>query len=190
MSDYNFLPFFLTEPIYVVRDSIVKKHPGSEIAELEKFETENEEPKIDSAKNIEVQPIIKKEVFKSRGGFKKNILLVVNDPFPEVLNITDSEFLIKILKAVKLNEEDVVIVNIHTLAQDFFPTIKEQFNYRVLILFGITLPSINGGSIENYKILNKEGTKVLSVDSLADIDGDKQKKLKLWENLQLLFIMK
>lgn len=179
MPDYNFLPFFLTEPVYIIPE------PALEL------ETQEKEPHNDLSDQtaLGIQPEIKELIIKSRGGFKKNILILVDDPFPEVLNITDTEFLLKILKAIRLSEDDVAIVNVHHLNNDFLPLLKEHFNYRVLMMFGIEAPSITK-NITKYKIIESSGEKVLYADSLTDIDKDKQKKLKLWENLQLLFIMK
>jgi phosphotransferase system IIA component len=56
-------------------------------------------------------------------------------------------------------------------------------------MFGIDTVSILEKYVK-YKIFHESGTKILFADSLSEIDKDKQKKLKLWENLQLLFIMK
>jgi DNA polymerase III psi subunit len=180
MPDHSFLPYFITEPIYIIAQPIFGEEPDTKVLP-------DDLPESSGSINIQPEKIDVK--FKSRGGFKKNILLLVDDPHPEVLNITDSEFLLKILKAVQLTEDDVAIVNVQSLHKDFLPLIKEHFNYRVLIMFGIDTVSILEKYVK-YKIFHESGTKILFADSLSEIDKDKQKKLKLWENLQLLFIMK
>lgn len=168
-SEFNFLPYFFTEPVYVIPEAAVSNISVETIPDPGLEEPERKLP--------------------VRGNFEKKVLLIVDDPEDEVLNEPESEFLNKILKAVKLTEDDVKILNVHHITDEQLPEVLFKFPFKVLISFGINTPALlETPNAIPYKIPKGQDKIRLLVDNLSSIEKDQQKKIKLWENLQLLFV--
>jgi hypothetical protein len=169
ISDYNFLPYFFTEPVYVIPEDSYQ------------YSTTESIPEVNINHPHKKLPI--------RGNFAKQVLLVVDDTDEEVLNVSESEFLNRILKAVQLTEEDIIILNVHHITDEQLPAILANFPFKVLISFGVNSYSLLGTpTAVPYQIPKGQDKIRLLVDNLSSIENDKQKKIKLWENLQLLFV--
>ncbi|CAN5402732.1 hypothetical protein BH23BAC1_BH23BAC1_44050 [soil metagenome] len=168
-NDLSFLPYFFTEPVYIIPEASV---PENSVEALPHQNLEKPSKKL-----------------PSKGNFGKKVLLIVDDPEDEVLNPSESGFLNKILKAIKLTEEDIIILNVHHITDEQLPEVLSKFPYKVLISFGVNSEALLGTSNVLPYIIPKGQERVrLLVDNLPAIEKDQQKKVKLWENLQLLFV--
>jgi hypothetical protein len=196
-KDYSFLPHFLTENIYVVKEnfeaySIGSKSDGflssTHSKELSSIETIQKNPENITSKmsmadsSTASSPAL---TLPLKGKNLKGILIAVEDYDNEYINAGDEAFLLKILAAVKLSPEDVAILNTAGISGDQVLLINE-ISYDKFILFGVT-KAIVPDEIPNYSISTIYNKRILKADGLKDIQEDQTKKLKLWENLKMLF---
>jgi DNA polymerase III psi subunit len=93
------------------------------------------------------------------------------------------------MKAVKIEAEDVLMVNV--LKSISFSNIKSIVNFKKAIIFGVGNLSM-GWQIETvpYTLFNFSGVEILIAEDLEQISKDKQKKVVLWQFLQQLFQLK
>ncbi len=191
-KDYQFLPYFIQEEIYLLKadaNAESLKQPAIEREIMAASPVPEEEiqhaaePVIASTgRDTNVQEELVESYITPinfLGGNKKNIMILINEPNEPIINTADKEFLTKILGAVALSLEDVAIYNYHTYSGN-----KEVFRaiaYDVHINFGLNQASL-------YQVAEKNGKKILAADSLALIQHDKQLKARLWVCLQQIFL--
>jgi len=122
------------------------------------------------------------------GQNNQRIVILIDDSQSAFGSEGDRDFLSKILGAVKLTFNDVALVNIAANTSLSVDILESIFVFKKLISFG---PPLNilfpGNSFSHYKIARYKETEILWSDSLEEIQQDKQKKVKLWEELKKLF---
>jgi hypothetical protein len=159
--DHHFLAMFLNDPVYVVE--------------------EPETPEL---------PEEKKTAISFRGQNKQEIIVIMHDEHAEYLSENDEAFLMKILQAVQLTQDDIALVNAwHFQSEVHQPEAFNNISYKTLITFG-DLPE----AVFFRKYLTKyqwnkddENRVYLQVDALKEIANDRTKKQLLWKNLQEIF---
>jgi hypothetical protein len=124
---------------------------------------------------------------KYLGENKQKILILVEDPEAEFINERDKEFLSKVLGAVKLTFNDVALLNTYNNSDLTYSYLSDKINFRKLIIFGKEPNDLDDSSLVKYKIAIKIDVEILHADMLAEIQDDKNKKIKLWEELKKLF---
>lgn len=168
--NYDFLPFFINEQIYIV------KEPEPTL----NYETIVVEKTIPiEEKSEEIPEVI------SVGDFKKQILFIVENPGKEVLPADHYQLLKNIMDAVKLGISDVAIVNVYNLNVHNLERVLKGYDYKILISFGVD--SVVDKNAVPYKITRQEKNITLLVDELGSLSADVGRKKRLWENLQQLF---
>jgi len=159
--DYRFLSIFLNEPVYIV---------------------EEPEPPEEA---IQDQPEI-----RYKGQNKQEVLVIVYDEMTEYLSEKDEALLIKILQAVRLTQDDIALVNIHSLQNQVHNfTALNNISYKTLITFGETPEAFSFRKyLVKYQWNTDDQNRVyLQADALKDIAHDRTKKQLLWKNLQEIF---
>jgi hypothetical protein len=133
--------------------------------------------------------IEKEQVFdvKFYGGNKQKILILVEDVEAEFIGEKDKEFLGKVLGAIKLTYNDVALVNTFKNSSLSFQDYLNQIDFTKLILFGKEPVGLTDSGILKYKISTKGDVEILHADILSEIQDDKNKKVKLWEELKKFF---
>lgn len=122
---------------------------------------------------------------KVTGKGEKGLLIIIQS-MDKAKNIATLEGLVK---AINLDiEEDVSIVSV----EDTFISLNSLISsgkYSTVILVGIT-PDQIGFTInaQPYFFYKMEGFSILLTDSLSDMNADKAKKMKFWQNLQARFL--
>ncbi|HYG40684.1 MAG TPA: hypothetical protein VD908_18795 [Cytophagales bacterium] len=137
--------------------------------------------------NPEEIEIVKKEITYI-GENRKKILIVIHDRESDTINEKDKEFLGKILGAVKLTFNDIALVNSFLFPALHPSDLENKISYTKLILFGEELIQLfNDLKLNKYKLSEVNDVEVLYSDSLFEIQEDKTKKIKLWEELKKMF---
>ena len=164
-QDFRFLPFFLREAVYVVPEPAPV--PIKEPAPLPAWLGKGEQP----------------------------ILLLVNEPEHEFLAPHDQAFLEKILRAVSLSLDDIMLINqehaaTHVQQGTSWDELLADLVYQTSIVFG-EVPDHWSQSqyLEKYTV--KQGADArqwLLADTLSVIAHDTDKKARLWKCLQQLFV--
>jgi hypothetical protein len=183
-KDYSFLPHFLNENIYLVKENMeVYSHKDSDLSS----EKNNSTPAIKQEEKVESRAISSSDI-KFKGKNLKKILLVVDQPTKDFIIPEEEVFLKRILTAVKLSSDDVAIVNLQNLEKNQIGNLLD-FDFAKLITFGVENDNFISGDIPLYDISNINDRKILKADSLDMIQKDQKKKAKLWEILQKLFLV-
>lgn len=165
-NDNSFLPYFITEDIYVVSEEAVDTA---------------EQPSM-VAESI---PEYKPTPIKYKGTNRKGILILIENSEGEYLNSDDELFLTKILQAVSIQFEDIALVNI-TAVENFDQILA--INHQTAIAFTSKYARLNTEiTTELYQIQTQETTQILLAHPLHEISQEKEKKMKLWKQLQVLF---
>ncbi|WP_018630931.1 hypothetical protein [Niabella aurantiaca] len=126
--------------------------------------------------------------WKSLGGNKKNILVVVYYPGDLHLPDTSFQFLSQLLNACKLTPNDVAIVNRHNYPALDHKMIIGHFQSAVVLLFGITTAAFGlPFEIPPYQVQNHAGLTVVHAPSLHELKEDKPAKTQLWASLKTIF---
>ena len=168
-NENAFLPYFITEDIYVVSEDAAEITARIE----EAIEVAESTPEY-------IEPSI-----KYKGENKKGILILIENNEGEYLTSADEIFLSKILQAVGIQLGDIALVNLkaeHNLEQIL------KIEHATAIAFTTKYAQLNS-EIPNelYQIHTHANAKILLADPLHEISQEKEKKMKLWEQLQILF---
>lgn len=154
------MPFFLREPIYVVDEPEVPVPPEAPTT-----------PELDY-----------------QGNQASEMLIVVHEPEHDFLSVADRAFLEKVLRAVSLGIDHVVLVNGNQRALSH-DELSAVLSYRV---GWIANAKPGWGLLEKdlplYTVSQDKGDQQwLRTDSLSAIAGSVAKKAQLWQCLQQLF---
>lgn len=126
--------------------------------------------------------------WKSLGSNQKGILVAVN--YENITNLPDSqlEFLMQLLKACQLSLNDVALINTNNYLQVAHTSILDQFNAKVVLLFGITVQDW-GFPFQTppYQVQSFSGYTVMHAPALHDLQNDKPAKGLLWAALKNIF---
>ncbi|MCF3111742.1 hypothetical protein LL912_23340 [Niabella sp. CC-SYL272] len=126
--------------------------------------------------------------WKSLGGNKKNILVVVH--YPEDLHLPDTsfQFLSQLLNACKFTPNDVAIVNRHNYPELDYKEMTSHFQSTQVLLFGITTAAFGlPFEIPPYQVQSFAGLTVVHAPALHELKDDKPAKTQLWASLKKMF---
>lgn len=167
----EYLKYIFNEDIYIIDEPAVTAP-----AEVSDFGEQK--------KSSEVEEIHEPNPVKFLGSNNKGILILVNDTESEFLNQHDLDFLMRIIESgLKFSKMDIGVVN---CVKYPYWQIFDEIHHSYLIVFGVhRTTNLEGQS--KYQVLENDGIKVLIADDLKDLEGDKEKKAKLWKALQLMF---
>ncbi len=115
-----------------------------------------------------------------------NIIFFTNNQ----AQLPDSEkvFLQNILKAVGLDLAEVVLINVLHDSVTWFAQVKQVYQAKNMIGFGITRQQIGlSVDLKGYQVTTVAGTQLLVGHDLSRIAEDKQKKMQLWNALKVMF---
>jgi|AntRauTorckE5430_2_1112549.scaffolds.fasta_scaffold01519_6 DNA polymerase III psi subunit len=117
----------------------------------------------------------------------KKTLIVVNDK-----NAEELDFLAKILKAIQYEiSEDVILFPLQKDKRINLSAFNKNLTTEIdfILLFGVEASQLDlQFKLPNYYPLKVNNMTFLSADNLASISKNKNLKMKLWQNLQQLFL--
>lgn len=213
MSDYSFLPHFITEDIYVIKkegELLKPETPATSVA-TESAPAVESEPAI--TKTAEVQPpkapepvtapkpamtviepvpVAVKEPepvylkpLPTEGNNLKHCLLLVESN-EAVLEAALKGLLEKIMGAVKRSMDDVLLVNVKDASIEQIDALLSEQNHRHLIAFGTNkIAALNNASL--YQLIEVNRKSYLKADALAAIAQNVDMKKALWGTLKAMF---
>ncbi len=169
-KDYSFLPFFLDEPIYRVKDAPV---PEADVSE-----PDNVEIQIEAAP----QPVEKEPAIPFIGDNRKNLLIILESEGSEIIHESEKELLGKILTAIGYNFMDVALADQNSAEAE---RLLRYFSPEQVLVF--TSSPIYAG--QHYQLFT-EIPDVLIIESepLSQLEADRNKKGKLWRLLKEVFL--
>ncbi|MBZ4190504.1 hypothetical protein [Niabella beijingensis] len=126
--------------------------------------------------------------WKSLGGNKKNILVVVHYPGDLHLPDTSFQFLSQLLNACRLTPNDVVIINRNNYPDAGHQELLEHFQSRTVLLFGTTAAAF-GFPFETppYQVQHYTELVIMHAPALHELKDDKAAKTQLWASLKKIF---
>ena len=162
-QDTRFLPFFLREPVYVVPEP---------------------EP---------VAKEVPRTTLAYQGEGKRQVLVLVREPSYPFLGPDDQAFLTRVLSAVSLSADDILLVNWESTSisrhqdapmEELLPT----FPYQMCVVFGeVPNPWSLANFFEKYRVTEAQGKHLLQADDLVTLSDQVEKKARFWKCLQQLF---
>lgn len=183
------LPLLLTDPVYLLREDLA-------VADLAVSETESPavtEPvrTLKPPAENSIPPIAQTSppftVWKRN---RNRVVIIYNNQQTVYLNPDEETLLAKILAAVKLQIEDVELVNIHNHRESLAEILKDKL-VNQLISFGIELRELDIRiPLTAYRVTRVEGIDILLADSLFELQLNTDKKKMLWHALQGMFLLK
>ncbi|MBL6445926.1 hypothetical protein JMN32_06380 [Fulvivirga sp. 29W222] len=184
MGDNSFLKHFITEPVFVI--------PGEElVASITGSREEKAEAIVEEAPAIyQSQEATKKKAKEVtfKGSNKKQILVIVDQPGEEFINAADESFLSKIMGAIKLDINDIAIINFSNNSE-LNKELLLDFSATRYLMFGIDDSKLLKGNFPPYQIMDIGNNKqVLICSALATIASDPSQKKLLWTALQKMFL--
>lgn len=171
----NYLKYLITEDVYVITESSVDSPLQ------ENVKTHNESNVVN-----EPAPASYTQKIPVKGNNASAILILNFDENAEFVSDQSLTFLKNILAAVKLDINQVALVNLAKvdLALD---AIIEDLKPKTIIGFGVNhIEQLKPLTI--YKISTHQNCQTLLAEGLKLIESDKSKKKALWEGLQELFL--
>lgn len=120
------------------------------------------------------------------GSNNKQIVMLVHDVSNDYLSTTAEDMFVKLLAAVKLNMQDVAIINTAKQVADW-EIIREKLNPQKVILWGVE-PAFINLNVDKYSVLAANDIDVLYADGLDTITTNVELKRQLWEALQKMFL--
>lgn len=165
-KDYSFLPFLLNESIYVVPED----KPASKVEQL--LEEEDEQP----------------GQITWQGNNRQQVVLLIKNEHEQYLSELQKDLMSKILAAVKLNFEDVALINLAHYKEKHHLDKFTEPGAKYLIAFGLTSDDIalDRNLIMN-EIFSRNNIQMLFTASLEELEKDRNKKISLWNNLKQMF---
>jgi hypothetical protein len=106
----------------------------------------------------------------------KKVLIVYNNKW----SVTDKELIIKILAAVKLTLNDVVLLQMDKQKTGNLESYIEFFESKFVLAFGLRESNL-------YQIVKEESQTFLYADSVPILSQDNTKKRDLWQALKKMF---
>ena len=129
-------------------------------------------------------------VFAFLGKNKKKVILIVNDKQSQFIGADSLQFLIEILKACKLEIEDIALINIDGEPAVDYKSLQAFFKPQTIICFGIDLNRLQFPlEFPEYQVQRYNHQQYLSAPSLEKIISDIPEKQKLWNCLKKLFLI-
>ncbi len=177
-KDHAFLSYFLEEAIYVVDSTEAPKQNTSQIDDQEVDTNQKSDEANEIVANLPPK-------LKFKGGNKTELLVVVAEENEEFIAAAETAFLTKILQAISMDIDDIALVNIANQPVDSLHHFG-HINYSLMICFSSSLPPFLS-SKERYILRSDSGKNILYCHSLQEIVLDRDKKVKLWEQLKLQF---
>jgi len=143
-------------------------------------------PSVDD-KVFDTPPVQRELEIRTYGGNNKNILFVISDNSNEFLSVDAEIAFMKILRALKLELEDIVMINYNqSNAGLTFAKMQEKLNPRNCIFLGAEPKSLEiEGCAENILTV-KDNVQLLYSYSFEEMLQDTEKKRLFWDAIKLM----
>ncbi len=155
-----------------------------EIYNVEEKELLMQKPPLAQPLPTETTETKEATAFKYLGDNNKYILIVVKEPDDEFLKQDDLDFLQKILKARKLELNDVAIINTEKNKPLYFDDLKTYFAFNKILTFGIDPRVLQINSAQANKKSLFKGIPVLGTWELTKLADDEKKKTIFWNEFK------
>ncbi len=191
--EYEFLKYFITEPIYLVEES--DRQESGDPLDVEEIAPSSETTILRSepeAINSVNEPVLERTTHKKPPVDKTNedvetkVLVFVRYPYIETLPTNEKELLEKILVSADIAFKDITLIN---LEYGTIPVNDDLTGYTHILIFDnepATLADL-GLKKENYIQQYSGSVHCIVADPLESIYEDTTKKTRLWEVLKTVF---
>lgn len=200
VDNWQFLQQFITEPLYDVDGFMVppkaEEQPAQKAAPTVAMQPVSAVPNQSVAAQQAVSPAAPQPAapvaapaanIPFLGKVGSGVLIIVNEAADVFPPQADLDFLAKILAALKLQLEDVALVNVAQTAHPW-PALNQQFRPTRVITFGMGRSGYAAlALLQRYIVQDMGAYKVINADSLAAISANENLKRALWNSLKLMF---
>jgi len=166
-KDYSFLPYFIDEDIYLVKDGL----PGEPRHESQQTWATSPEPRLE---------------FK--GENRKHVVIAIDYAGEGYISPAQEALLHNILAAVNLTPEDIALVNLKKWGAPLNEAALKKIGCERLIGFGVDPKAIEGTHEKaSHAIIVLNSSQYLFTYSLDELNEDREKKMVLWRHLKAMF---
>ena len=205
-NDLSFLPFFITEDLFILpqdRQKIEKaaessaptqntapSAPAKEVVKQAPPQAASQAPKEAPSQAAKQKPSEQQPnpslIF---GKNLKNLLIFVEDPNHPVMERADGLFLKDVLKAVQYTFDDVAIVNVAHCRSEADWEATKAISFTHLFSFGVAHPKLPvTGTLAPYQ-LERSGDRIfLKTEPLSVLRTERSHKITLWNLLKKMFV--
>lgn len=177
MERHDYLPFFITEPVFLLKEDRLPTETKTEVAAEPKPKVET----VEKPAAVEVSSSSSKT--ENEAAATEPVALLSKNPIGVVvqhgINEEEKAFIMKVLSAVQLKPTDIDLIEQQV-------TIEQLAAYEKIIDFGNGLVQ----QTTKYKITQHQTIKLLVGDRAGEIAQNVELKKKLWTALQELFELK
>jgi hypothetical protein len=174
--DTEALKLFFTEDIFLVPNEVFPVREETPVSGVLK----KSEPAAATAKQVETID------YSYIGQNTRRILIMVKgEEYPESIG-TGVVLLWNIVKAIKLDPNDVAVFNYSAYPNLKFEELQAYFQPQLLISFGVESSALNLDSQPLQVLVNLEKTNAIFSLTLQGLDEDLNSKKLLWKSLQQL----
>ena len=197
MADYSFLPHFITEDIYLIKEEVAaptetptpavepvtKEEPVAPVATTE---SSPQQASLLPEENVvkEPEPVYLKPLPTEGNNLKHCLVLVESDT--DILEPALKGLLEKIMGAVKRSMDDILLANVKAASVEQIEALLSEQNHRHLLAFG-TDKVVQLSEVGPYELTLLSGKRYLRAHSLTAISEDIEHKKKLWAALKEMF---
>lgn len=119
---------------------------------------------------------------------EKGMILYFSNPVEQAMPQEDQEFLSKILAAIKVEFEQIAVINVDFVNLPFYEVVN-KVDPKKFICLGIHPKRVQLNiDVMPYKVLHLDNRELMFGHSLKDISKDQVLKKRLWEALQQIFL--
>jgi len=171
-QDLNFLKFIYNEDLYLVEDTAKKSSSG--------LQADPAEIQTDLIETIKEEGLQKtQEPAPAYQAKQKDILILVENDSQNSLSESDLAYLIKILAAVKVNEQDIDLINVSQNSEYL------QKEYQKILSFTPNHQLSDVGEL--YSLHHSGNSQIIVADDLKTLAASTDLRRKLWAALQEMF---
>ena len=148
----------------------------------------SEEIIIDTMVKEEEQPEYRSQAINFTGEYKKKVLIIIENENNTSLDDKDNEFLISVLNAVKLEFNDIALVNIASDKSLNLSKIFSELKPDKIFGFGLN-DRFTDNNRTNIKTFVNKSPALFMTYSLKEISQNLAFKKILWANLKKIFLL-
>lgn len=205
-NDLSFLPFFITEDLFLLPEDRQEggqadntpalQEKMAPAAPAERTVKQSAAPAAATSPKPAAAPAEKQQEQQGKvnpklvfGKNLKELLILVEDPAHPVMERADGLFLKDVLKAVQYTFDDVAIVNIaHCRSEADWEAIN-ALPFTHFFSFGVSHPKVPATrTLAPYELERSGNRCFLKTDTLSVLRAERAHKISLWNLLKKMFV--
>lgn len=183
------LRLFFTEDVYFIKDKALNPEAAPAASKDLPGTTDQAVTKVtemNPAAGVTEKQAERMWNFEYLGRNQKGILILVNDALNKVSSPQGTELLRKLVKAIKLTNNDFALVNYAGYQGAAFNVLRTFFKCELILSFGVEAAHLGLEPQPLHQLCHFDQVRIVFTRNLHDLDADIDSKKVLWTTLQML----